>query len=96
MWGHGTTARPSGAAGGGPVNAGSSATPNASFIEFTADIPHSKHPDGLRPGGTRFFDWCEQRELRLEGIRPRTMAAYIKQMGAGVTPLLVEQRLVLR
>jgi site-specific recombinase XerD len=40
-----------------------------------------------------FFDWCEQRGLRLQGIRPTTVAAYIEQMGTEAAKPTVKQHL---
>ncbi len=39
----------------------------------------------------RFFDWCEDRGLPLEVIRPRTVAAYIEQLGAEAAKPTVKQ-----
>jgi integrase/recombinase XerD len=41
----------------------------------------------------RFFDWCEDRGLRLEVIRPATVAAYIEQLGAEAAKPTVKQHL---
>src|SRR6266849_2374148 len=41
----------------------------------------------------QFFDWCEQRRLRLDAIRPTTVAAYIEQLGAKMAKPSVKQHL---
>ena len=41
----------------------------------------------------QFFNWCEQRALRLEAIRPTTVAAYTKLLGADMAKPSVKQHL---
>jgi site-specific recombinase XerD len=41
----------------------------------------------------RVFDWCENRGLRLEAIKPSTMAACIDQFGAEASKPTVKQHL---
>jgi site-specific recombinase XerC len=41
----------------------------------------------------QFFNWCEQRGLELDAIRPRIVAAYIEQLGAGMAKPSVKQHL---
>jgi integrase/recombinase XerD len=41
----------------------------------------------------QFFNWCEQRGLELEAIRPRTVAAYIEQLGGEMAKPSVKQHL---
>src|SRR5712692_6201478 len=41
----------------------------------------------------QFFDCCEQRSLRLDAIRPTTVAAYIEQLGARMAKPSVKQHL---
>jgi hypothetical protein len=41
----------------------------------------------------QFFDWCEQRGLGLDAIRPTTVAAYIEQLSAGLAEPSVKQHL---
>ena len=51
------------------------------FIEFfTANICNRNTRMAYALAVRQFFDWCEQRGLALDGIRPRTVAAYIEQM----------------
>src|SRR5438874_6029504 len=49
------------------------------------------------PGHARaikqFFDWCEDRRLRLERIDPVTVAAYIEQLGLELAKPSVKQQL---
>src|SRR5580700_10296579 len=54
------------------------------FIEFfTANIRNRNTRMAYALAVRQFFDWCEQRGLRLAAIRPRTVAAYVEQLGAG-------------
>ena len=41
----------------------------------------------------QFFDWCEQRGLRLDAIKPTTVAAYMEQLGAAMAKPSVKQHL---
>jgi len=41
----------------------------------------------------QFFDWCEERGLALEAIRPTTMATYIEQIGVEMAKPSVKQHL---
>jgi site-specific recombinase XerD len=41
----------------------------------------------------QFFNWCEDRCLQLEAIRPTTVAAYVEQLGAGMAKPSVKQHL---
>jgi site-specific recombinase XerD len=41
----------------------------------------------------KFHGWWEQRGLRLDAIRPTTMAAYTEQLGAGMAKPSVKQHL---
>jgi integrase/recombinase XerD len=55
--------------------------------------PNRNTRDGYAAPIRQFFNWCEQRGLQLEAIRPRTMAAYIEQLGAGMAMPSVKQHL---
>src|ERR1700740_2691142 len=64
------------------------------FIDFfTANIRHRNTQMAYAGGLRQFLNWCEQRGLPLEDIRPRTVAAYIEQLGAGVAKPSVKQHL---
>src|SRR5208282_6876543 len=64
------------------------------FIEFfTANIRNRNTRMAYALAVRQFFDWCEQRGLALDGIRPRTVAAYIEQMGAEAAKPTVKQHL---
>jgi NADH dehydrogenase FAD-containing subunit/site-specific recombinase XerD/uncharacterized membrane protein YphA (DoxX/SURF4 family) len=53
------------------------------FIDFfTANIRNRNTRMAYAAAVRHFFDWCEQRGLQLEAIRPTTVAAYIEQLGA--------------
>src|SRR5712671_4679427 len=55
------------------------------FIEFfTANIRNRNTRMAYALAVRVFFDWCEQRGLRLDAIRATTVAAYIEQLGAGM------------
>ena len=55
------------------------------FIEFfTANIRNRNTRMAYALAVRQFFDWCEERGLRLDAIRPTTVAAYIEQLGAGM------------
>jgi integrase/recombinase XerD len=41
----------------------------------------------------QFSNWCEQRGLQLEAIRPTTVATYIEQLGSGMAKPSVKQHL---
>src|ERR1700733_9181904 len=64
------------------------------FIEFfTANIRNRNTRMAYALAVRQFFVWCEQRALRLDAIRPRTVAAYIEQLGAGMAKPSVKQHL---
>src|SRR6266851_723737 len=64
------------------------------FIEFfTATIRNRNTRMAYARAVKQFFDWCEQRSLRLDAIRPTTVAAYIEQLGAGMAKPSVKQHL---
>ena len=64
------------------------------FIEFfTANIRNRNTRMAYALAVRQFFDWCEQRGLRLDAIRPTTVAAYIEQLGAGMAKPSVKQHL---
>ncbi len=50
------------------------------FIEFfTANIRNKNTRGAYAHAVTEFFDWCEQRGLRLEQLSPLAIAGYIEQ-----------------
>jgi integrase/recombinase XerD len=64
------------------------------FIEFfTANIRNRNTRMAYAVAVRQFFNWCEQRSLQLEAIRPRTVAAYIEQLAAGMAKPSVKQHL---
>jgi hypothetical protein len=64
------------------------------FIEFfTANIRNRNTRMAYALAVRQFFDWCEQRGLRLDAIKPTTVAAYIEQLGAGMAKPSVKQHL---
>src|SRR5229473_3295604 len=64
------------------------------FIEFfTANIRNRNTRMAFALAVRQFFDWCEQRSLLLEAIRPTTVAAYIEQLGAVMAKPSVKQHL---
>jgi site-specific recombinase XerD len=64
------------------------------FIEFfTANIRNRNTRMAYAVAVREFFNWCEQRGLELEAIRPRTVAAYIEQLGANMAKPSVKQHL---
>src|ERR1700687_5486761 len=64
------------------------------FIEFfTANIRNRNTRMAYALAVRQFFDWCEQRGLGLEPIRPTTGAAYIEQLGAEMAKPSVKQHL---
>src|SRR5271168_2247519 len=55
------------------------------FIEFfTANIRNRNTRMAYAFAVRQFFDWCEQRDLRMDSIKPTTVGAYIEQLGAGM------------
>src|SRR5712692_8880920 len=64
------------------------------FIEFfTANIRNRNTRMAYALAVRQFFDWCEQRGLRLDAIRPTTVAAYIEQIGIVMAKPSVKQHL---
>jgi integrase/recombinase XerD len=64
------------------------------FIEFfTVNIRNRNTRMAYALAVRQFFDWCEQRGLELAAIRPRTMAAYIEQLGVEMAKPSVKQHL---
>jgi integrase/recombinase XerD len=64
------------------------------FIEFfTANIRNRNTRMAYAVAVRQFFNWCEQRGLELEAIKPRTVAAYIEQLGAEMAKPSVKQHL---
>src|SRR5215470_7707636 len=64
------------------------------FIDFfTANIRNRNTRMAYAVAVRQFFNWCEQRGLLLEAIRPSTVAAYIEQLGAGMAKPSVKQHL---
>src|SRR5580700_7070018 len=64
------------------------------FIEFfTANIRNRNTRMAYALAVRQFFDWCEQRGLGLEAIRPTTVAAYIEQLGTEMAKPSVKQHL---
>jgi site-specific recombinase XerD len=64
------------------------------FIEFfTANIRNCNTRMGYALAVRQFFAWCEHRGLGLDAIRPRTVAAYIEQLGSGMAKPSVKQHL---
>jgi integrase/recombinase XerD len=64
------------------------------FIDFfTANIRNRNTRMAYAVAVRQFFNWCEQRGLHLEAIRPTTVAAYIEQLGAGMAKPSVKQHL---
>jgi hypothetical protein len=56
------------------------------FIEFfTANICNRNTRMAYALAVRQFFAWCEQRGLRPDAIRPRIVAAYIEQLGVGMS-----------
>jgi Phage integrase, N-terminal SAM-like domain len=64
------------------------------FIEFfTANIRNRNTRMAYALAVRQFFGWYEQRGLGLEAIRPRSVAAYVEQLGAGMAKPSVKQHL---
>jgi site-specific recombinase XerD len=64
------------------------------FIEFfTANIRNRNTRMAYAFAVRQFFDWCEQRDLALNAIRPRTVAAYVEQLGSEMAKPSVKQHL---
>jgi integrase/recombinase XerD len=64
------------------------------FIDFfTANIRNRNTRMAYAVAVRNFFNWCEQRRLQLEAIRPTTVAAYIEQLGNGMAKPSVKQHL---
>jgi integrase/recombinase XerD len=64
------------------------------FIDFfTANIRNRNTRMAYAVAVRQFFNWCEQRGLRLEAIRPTTVAAYIEQLGTDMAKPSVKQHL---
>jgi hypothetical protein len=64
-----------------PISAAGART-SERFIEFfTANIRNRNTRAAYAVAVRQFFDWCEQRGLQLETIRPSSVAAYIEQLG---------------
>jgi integrase/recombinase XerD len=65
------------------------------FIDFfTANIRNRNTRMAYAIAVRYFFDWCEQRALQLEAIRPTTVAAYIEQqLGGDMAKPSVKQHL---
>ena len=64
------------------------------FIEFfTANIRNRNTRMAYALAVRQFFDWCDERGLHLDAIRPTTVAAYIEQLGAGMAKPSVKQHL---
>jgi site-specific recombinase XerD len=64
------------------------------FIEFfTANIRNRNTRMAYALAVRQFFDWCEQRGLALDTIKPRIVAAYIEQLGTGMAKPSVKQHL---
>ena len=62
------------------------------FIEFfTANIRNKNTRAAYAQAVTQFFDWCEQRHLRLENLTPVAIAAYIEEHSG--SPPTVKQHL---
>src|SRR5260370_31904804 len=60
---------------------------------FTANVRNGNTRMAYALAVRQFFDWCEQRSLRLDVIRPTAVAAYIEQLGAGMAKPSVKQHL---
>src|SRR5260370_35891599 len=64
------------------------------FIEFfTANIRNRNTRIAYALAVRQFFDWCEQRGLGLEAIRPTTVAGYIEQLAGEMPTPSVNQQL---
>jgi site-specific recombinase XerD len=64
------------------------------FIEFfTANIRNRNTRMAYAVAVRQFFNWCEQCRLELETIKPRTVAAYIEQLGTDMAKPSVKQHL---
>jgi site-specific recombinase XerD len=64
------------------------------FIEFfTANIRNRSTRMAYAVAIRQFFNWCEQRGLLLEAIRPSIVAASIEQLGADIAKPSVKQHL---
>jgi hypothetical protein len=65
------------------------------FIEFlAANIRNRNTRMAYALAVRQFFDWCEQRGLRLDAIKPTAVvAAYIEQIGARMAKPSVKQHL---
>jgi integrase/recombinase XerD len=64
------------------------------FIDFfTANIRNRNTRMAYAVAVRQFFNWCEQRSLQLEAIRPTTVAAYVEQLGADMAKPSAKQHL---
>src|SRR6202453_496125 len=64
------------------------------FIEFfTANIRNRNTRMAYALAVRQFFAWCEPRRLGLDAIRPRTVGAYIEQLGSEMAKPSVKQHL---
>src|SRR5713101_5166689 len=64
------------------------------FIEFfTANIRNRNTRMAYAFAVRQFFNWCEQRSLALDAIRPTTVAAYVEQLGGEMAKPSVKQHL---
>jgi integrase/recombinase XerD len=76
------------------VIAAAGARSSERFIDFfTANIRNRNTRMAYAVAVRQFFNWCEQRGLQLEAIRPTTVAAYIEQLGTGMAKPSVKQHL---
>jgi integrase/recombinase XerD len=64
------------------------------FIEFfTASIRNRNTRMAYARAVKQFFDWCDNRRLRLAEIDARSVAAYIEQLGTNASKPTVKQHL---
>jgi len=64
------------------------------FIEFfTANIRNRNTRMAYALAVREFFGWCEERDLALNAIRPRAVAAYVEQLGSEMAKPSVKQHL---
>jgi integrase/recombinase XerD len=64
------------------------------FIEFfTANIRNRNTRTAYARAVKQFFDWCEDRRLRLDDIEPMIVAVYIEQLGPEMSKQTVKQHL---
>jgi integrase/recombinase XerD len=64
------------------------------FIEFfTANIRNRNTREAYARAVIRFSEWCEQKKLKLDDLRPFFVAAYIEELGQTLSRPAVKQHL---